>query len=725
MTTMNNPLLRQLSTLGSTVVRPIETQMIGLPKLSSASQATFALINTDYNSFGFYAENKLESLLDFSCLRLAQSPELMLQLASLLRTPAVLEVIAGKVVRADRVQKTDVPMITINRLSTVIGDALKQVDSTIVTTPAGPHPITDIFTYLVATPIAKAGMLAPSEGTFVARTQKTFTPTWVEIKGYALAAQLRKVIETAPVGDLIRDRQVMGAILLNPLVAAFKTLAVQIVNIHGRWAAFDALGYLAAIFTLGLDQDYPEYKGLNEHPEVVTFMNNFTLVSLATQRFMDDVGSRNVLATSTLSAGTLSSQVDGLTSIMTSVREVQVVPLADFISKTSVAWLGTTHRELAGVVVAPRFSTSKHGVDVSYIQHHKSQGELGVTMLPLHDVQTLFTSATAGIAKFVETDAVEFYNIYADALLTSFESMKDNIERYVIGFRADEEYMKHLAAALAVEISYSQEGTITYVFSPAIQDYGYLLSSDTVHHATQDPALVIAFASTQEGQNEVHTINRASAAWTIGPQQIPDELRMLTFRGYIEEEGVSANPFFPDVKNTLDQRDKYTVSFGKDTESVELSFYELAMNQQSFFGSKERNVVFAHAQPMAYTAVEEFLTMLISMYEVVDAGSRSAIEIALASYFKEFLLNGTVQAFISALRAKLAHKASTPAERRARHAMLRQPTVVVSLNRDVIIALLTRTSFMSRETAALFAKSKLANSSGFLQAMRAYLPTQQ
>lgn len=707
-------LLSTLAAISSSTVRSIDWTMGGLPQLVSAQKGSFALINSNFMALHCYEERELNSLLQFSCIEIAKSPQTMMQLAALLRNPNVLERIASRLVTPDRVQKTTIPTIYLPRLQIVIAEMLAKLDSSIKSSLGVYHPIVDIFTYLIGSPLAKAGMLVKGEGTFVVATDTELTPTWNQIKGYALAQLLRNRVEKAPVSDLIRDKQVMGALLLQPLAHSFSTLSGQILGIHDRWGAFDRLGFLAAILTLRLEDEYPEFKDLRSHPEVVAFMNNHTLVELAVRRYEEDVSSKTTLASGTISSATFSNQSQGLVTTMTSTEELSVVPLSAFVTNTSVAWIGTSERDLAGVVVAPRYSIGDIRLDVSYLDRRLSKGEPALSLVQLEALEPTLSAALKPAQRMVETDAIDFYNVYADAVLTDYDSSSAE-NRIVIGFRANESYLRHMAAALAAEISYTREGEITYLFSPSVNDYGHLLneSGHTEYlKATRDPALVIAFASTRADAEGLNVMSRASASWKVGAQNVSNTLRDVPFRGYINADGTAGaeSILFPDPKNTLDQQDEFTFSFGADKAAVKLSFYELLMNQQSFFSASERNVVVAHRQPMVAMAVAEFLTTTTQLFEACEKDSKDAIATAFADYLGDFFENGAVIALVSGIRSMLAHSAANPQTRRQRSVALRQVIVSVQLHKDVVMKLLLRCAIINRETYDLVTGSALYNS---------------
>lgn len=709
-------LITALSQISTSTVRSIDWTIGGLPQLISAQKGSFALINSNFMSLRCYEERELESLLQFSCIEIAKSPQTMMQLAALLRNPNVLDRIASRLVTPDRVQKTNIPTIYLPRLQTTIAEMLSKMDPAIKTSLGVYHPIVDIFTYLIGSPLAKAGMLVKGEGTFVVATDAELTPTWDQIKGYALAQLLRNRVEKAPVTDLIRDKQVMGALLLQPLAHSFSNLSGQILGIHDRWGAFDRLGFLVAILTLRLEDDYPEFKDLRSHPEVIAFMNNHTLVELAVRRYEQDVSSKTVLASATISSATFSNQSQGLVTTMTSTEELSVVPLSAFIANTSVAWIGTAERDLAGIVVAPRYTIEGLKVDVSYLDRRLSKGEPALSLVQLEALEPTLSAALKPAQRMVETDAIDFYNVYADAVLTAYEQDNTLEERIVIGFRADETYLKHLAAALASEISYTREGEITYLFSPNVTDYGHLLneSGKTEYlKATRDPALVIAFASTRADAEGLNVMTRASASWKVGAQNVAAGLRDVPFRGYINADGSlgAESILFPDQKNTLDQQDEFSFKFGADEAVIKLSFYELLMNQQTFFSSSERNVVVAHRQPMVSMAVAEFLTTATQLFEACEASSRDAIATAFADYLGDFFENGAVVALVSGIRSMLAHSAVTPQMRRQRSVTLRQVNVSVQLYKDVVMKLLLRCAVIDRPTYETVLNSALYNSS--------------
>lgn len=707
-------LIQALKEIKTATVREIDWTLGGLPNLTTAQRGAFALINSHYMSLNCYEEQSLESLLQFSCIEIAKSPQTMMQLSALLRNPQVLSSIAAKIVTPDRVQKTNVPTIYLPRLQAVIADMLAKIDSSIKGIANVYHPIVDVYTYLIGTPIAKAGMLVKGEGSYVVAMDKNMVPTWDQIKGYALAQILRNHIEKAPVADLIRDKQVMGSLLLQPLAHAFSTLSGQILSIHDRWAAFDRLGFLAAVLTLRLEEDYPEFKDLRSHPEVVAFLNNHTLVHLAVKRYEQDVSSKTTLAAGSISSATFSAQAQGLVTTMTSTPELTVVALSDFVKNTSVAWIGTAERDLAGVVVAPRFKISDLKVDVSYVDRRVSRGEACLSMLPLEALEPTLSAALKPAQRMVETDAIDFYNVYADAVLASAETTK-GANPIVIGFKADEVYLEHLAAALATEISYNREGEITYLFSPNVPDYNHLLNvsgTSSYLKATRDAALVIAFASTVADAEGLRVINRADSAWHVGAQNINRDLRQIPFRGYINADGAigESDLIFPDRKNTLDQQDNYTFKFGADSITVQISFYELLMNQKSFFSASEKNVVIAHRQPMVAQSVTEFLTTSVALYRACDAQSRDAISTAFADYLGDFFENGAVAALVSGIRSMLAHTAENPTTRRQRSVTLRQINVAVATYKDVAMKLLLRCAVIDRPTYDAVVSSELYTS---------------
>lgn len=716
-----------LNKISSSTVRAIDWTMGGLPQLVSAQKGTFALVNSNFMALHCYEERELSSLLHFSCIEIAKSPQTMMQLAALLRNPNVLERIARRLVTPDRVQKTNVPTIYLPHLQIVIAELLSKLDPSIKTTVGAYHPIVDIFTFLIGSPLAKAGMLVKGEGTYVVATDTELTPTWNQIKGYALAQLLRNRIEKAPVSDLIRDKQVMGALLLQPLALSFSTLSGQILGIHDRWGAFDRLGFLAAVLTLRLEDDYPEFKDLRSHPEVIAFMNNHTLVELAIRRYQEDVASKTTLASATISSATFANQSQGLVTTMTSTPELSVVPLSAFISNTSVAWIGTAERDLVGVVVAPRYTVGDLRLDVSYLDRRLSRGEAAISLVQLEALEPTLSAALKPAQRMVETDAIDFYNVYADAVLTDHESSAVD-ERVVIGFRANESYLAHMAAALSAEISYTREGEITYLFSPSVNDYGHLLneSGHTEYlKATRDPALVIAFASTRADAEGLNVMSRAAAAWKIGGQNVANTLRDIPFRGYISADGSTGAEgiLFPDAKNTLDQQDDFLFTFGTDTAKVKLSFYELLMNQQSFFTAGERNVVVAHRQPMVSMAVSEFLTTAVQLFEACEGPSRDGIATAFADYLGDFFENGAIVALVAGIRSMLAHSADTPQKRRQRSVALRQVNVAVQLHKEVVLKLLLRCALINREVFEQVTNSALYKSAVLNAVLRSKVTT--
>lgn len=170
-------LLSTLAAISSSTVRPIDWTMGGLPQLVSAQKGSFALINSNFMALHCYEERELNSLLQFSCIEIAKSPQTMMQLAALLRNPNVLERIASRLVTPDRVQKTTIPTIYLPRLQIVIAEMLAKLDSSVKSSLGVYHPIVDIFTYLIGSPLAKAGMLVKGEGTFVVATDTELTPT--------------------------------------------------------------------------------------------------------------------------------------------------------------------------------------------------------------------------------------------------------------------------------------------------------------------------------------------------------------------------------------------------------------------------------------------------------------------------------------------------------------------------------------------------------------------
>lgn len=707
-------LLQAMKNITNAVVRPLNYTLGGLPNLTAAQRGTFALVNSNYYSLRCYEERTLEALLQFSCIEIAKSPQTMMQLSSLLRNPNVLNMIAEKIVTPDRVQKTSVPTLYLPRMQQTIADILAKVDPEIKGISSVYHPIVDVYTFLVCTPLAKAGMLVQGEGTYIVSMEKDLIPTWEQVKGYALAQLLRNHIEKAPVSDLIRDKQVMGRLLLQPLSHAFTALSGQILSIHERWGSFDRLGFLAAVLTLRLEDDYPEFKDLRSHPELVAFLNNHTLVHLALKRYLADVSSKATLQSGAISSSTLSNQIQGLVTTMTSTPELSVVPLGDFVKNTSVAWVGTIDRELAAVIVAPRFSVGNIKLDVSYVDRRTSRGEPALSMLPLEALEPTLGAALQPVQRMVETDAIDFYNVYADAILTDRDkqSKKDPI---LIGFKASETYLEHFAAALASEISYDREGEITYLFTPNVPDYNHLLNvSGASQHlrATQDAGLVIAFASTVADAEGLNVMNRAETMWKIGDQNIQSALRALPFRGYVRADGTltEGDLLFPDKKNTLDQSDQYSYKFGDDTVSVDISFYELLMNQRSFFSSKEKNVVMAHRQPMVSAAVTEFLETVVALFDASGADAGDGIATAFADYIGDFFSNGAVTALVGGIRSLLAHQADTPALRRQRSVTLKQINVTVAAYKEVIMKLLLRTAVINRATYDLVINSDLYKS---------------
>lgn len=697
-----NKIFQAIKDIQSATVRELDVSLTALPNLTASAKGNFALINSHYFSIRCYEEKELASMLHFSCLRLAESPTEMMRFAHLLRSPTLLQNIAAKIVKADRIQKTNVPTIYLPTLQMTISQVLSNMGKDLGGGISISHPIVDIFTYLIATPIAKAGMLVKGENTYVVSTDTTLVPTWEQIKGYALADILRNHIQKAKIEDLIRDKQVIGSLLLQPLIHAFSSLAGQVLSIHDRWLAFDRLGFLAAVLTLQLEEDYPEFKGLRSHPEIIAFLNNQTLVELAVARYMHDVSSATFLGANTISSATFAAQAQGLVTSMTATEELSVVPLTDFVNNTSVAWVGTADRELVAVIAAPRFAIDAVKVDVSYIDRRASRGEPAVSMVQLDALEPVLTAALQPVQAIVQTDAIDFYNIYAEALLSAKDETDGVFTPMFIGFKADEMYVKLMAASLAAQLSYSREGEITYIFAPQVPDYNSLLGPASERNlvATQDPALVVAFASTQLDAEGLKVISRADASWKIGKQNIPQDLRALPCRGYVATDGtIERKAFiFPDDKNTLDQQDNYRFNFNEDVVDVKMSFYELLMNQKSFFSAEERNVVVAHRQPMVAASVSEFFGTVVQLYAACDQVSRDTIATAFADYLASFVANGAVASLVTGIKTMIAHSADEPSARRRRSVTLKQPALQVSLYKDVIMKLLLRCSVISHST---------------------------